>query len=230
MNVAVAVLLGYLVGSVPTSVILGTVFRGIDVREHGSGNAGASNAFRVLGRPLGIAVLLLDVGKGALAAGLLPTILRGLDIAPVLPGDTEIRLLVGGAAIIGHVYSVFLRLRGGKGVGTAAGVLLVIYPLSLGIAVAIFLVILLTTGITSLASLVAALSFPGVTALLGYMGIIETSRAIFVFSVLAVLFLLFTHRENINRLVTGRENRFEGARLIGRLFDRLRGHSRKEDR
>lgn len=223
MTTALAILLGYLLGSVPSSVILGKSVKDIDVREHGSGNAGASNAFRVLGRPLGLAVLLMDVGKGAAAVALIPALLR-LSGAEALPfGYTESKLLLGGAAILGHVYSVFPNFRGGKGVGTAAGVLLVLYPLSLGIAVAIFLVILLVTGITSLASLLAAVSFPGVTALLGYVGVVETSPGIFVFSVLAVLFLLFTHRENIKRLAMGRENRFEGARLIGRLFDRLRG-------
>ncbi|MFP4429740.1 MAG: glycerol-3-phosphate 1-O-acyltransferase PlsY [Spirochaetaceae bacterium] len=223
MILAPAILLAYLLGSVPSSVILGRSVKGIDVREHGSGNAGASNAFRVLGRPLGVAVLLMDAGKGAAAVALIPALLRLSGGAQSVFGDTETRLLLGGAAIIGHVYSVFLNFRGGKGVGTAAGVLVVLYPLSLGIAVAIFVVVLLVTGITSLASLVASLSFPGVAALLGHLGIVETSPALFVFSVLAVLFLLFTHRENIKRLVAGRENRFEGARILGRLFDRFKG-------
>lgn len=223
MTLVLVALLGYLLGSIPSSVLLGRSIKGLDVREHGSGNAGASNAFRVLGRPLGTMVLLMDVGKGAAAVALIP----GLFPAP-LPGHLP-GLLVGGAAILGHVYSVFLKFRGGKGVGTAAGVLLVLYPLSLGIAVGIFVVVLLATGITSLASLIAAVSFPGVTALLGHAGLIETSPAIFLFSVLAVLFLLFTHRENVKRLVAGRENRFEGARLIGRLFDRLKGRRGKGD-
>ncbi len=212
------ILLAYLLGAFPSSVVVGRVAKGIDLRHHGSGNAGASNAFRVLGRGLGAAVLIMDVAKGAAAVTLIPL------IAP----NELIGLFLGAAAILGHVYSPFLRFRGGKGVGTAAGVLLVLYPFPLAIAVSVFVLILLVFGITSLASLIAALSFPAATALLGASGVIETSPSIFVFSVVAVLFLLFTHRENVRRLVRGEENRFEGIRVLGRLFTRLFARDRRD--
>lgn len=207
---ALALLLAYLLGSIPTSIIVGKLFFGLDIREHGSGNAGATNAFRVLGPLPGSVCILVDVGKGSAAvllAGLFPT----GELSTVL-----VQLLAGAAAVAGHMWTVFARFRGGKGVGTAAGMLLAIYPVSLLSAVLVFLIVATTTGYVSLGSITGALSFPVIAVILSATGLREISPTLLVVAVPITLLIVYRHRSNIRRLLRGEENRFEKLMLFRR--------------
>jgi len=188
----------YLLGSVPSSVWLGKWLRGTDLREHGSGNAGATNAFRVLGKPIGMAVLLADMTKGALAVML-------SNFQEIIPEDTDgwmaLRIGLGIAAVTGHVFPVFAGFRGGKGVATLSGIGLAIHPFSALTAMAIYLGVFLITRISALASLTAVISYP-----LWVILVFRTEYlSLKVFSVLVLLLVLVTHRKNIARLVRGQE-------------------------
>jgi glycerol-3-phosphate acyltransferase PlsY len=200
-NVVIAFVLAYLMGSIPTSVWVGKLFHGIDVREHGSGNAGATNVIRVLGWKTGVPVMIVDVGKGWLAASL-PLLLNLSE-----PGSgqlTTLQILTGLTSIIGHVYPVFAGFRGGKGVGTTFGVLLSIHPLLTLSCLGIFLLVLFITGYVSVSSMSAGLAFP----ILLFLIFNTPSQALKIFSVFVAVALIFTHRKNIQRLLKGEESKF----------------------
>jgi len=193
-------MLAYLLGSVPSAVWAGRLFHGIDVREHGSGNAGATNVIRVLGWKTGIPVLLFDMGKGFLAA-MLPKL---LNLAPAgSAGLVNLQILSGLMAIIGHIFPVFAGFRGGKGVAAMFGILLAIHPLLTLACLGVFLLIFLTSGIVSLGSMSAGIAFPVLL-----FSIFETPSFLFkIFSVIVAIALLVTHRKNIRRLIKGEEKR-----------------------
>lgn len=196
-----ALLLAYLAGSVPTSVWAGRLFHGIDVREHGSGNAGATNTIRVLGWKTGIPVLLIDMGKGLLAA-MLPKILHA---AP--PGsDIMLALMIvtGTAAIVGHVYPVYVGFRGGKGVATTFGVLMALQPWLTLTCAGVFLIVLLITGYVSLGSITAGIMFP----VLLFTLFRTQSLLLQIFAVVIAIGLILTHSANIGRLMRGEEKKF----------------------
>jgi glycerol-3-phosphate acyltransferase PlsY len=204
MNTAyiiLAVIGGYLLGSISTAVIAGRIFHGIDVREHGSGNAGATNVIRVLGWKTGIPVMIIDVGKGWLAASL-PVI---FTLAEKGSGTLiALQIVTGMAAIIGHVYPLFAGFRGGKGVGTTFGVLLALHPLLTLSCLGIFLAVLFISGYVSLSSMSAGIAFP-----LFLFTIFDTPSVVFkVFSVIIAIALVVTHRANIRRLLKGEESKF----------------------
>jgi glycerol-3-phosphate acyltransferase PlsY len=187
------VLLGYLAGSIPFGVLLTRWLRGVDVRQGGSGNIGATNVTRVAGKKLGAVVLLLDALKGALPVGL------ALWLLPELP---RAHALVGLAAVLGHVFPVWLKLRGGKGVATALGVLLVLVPAAALAGAATYALVIAAWRVSSIGSLTAGLVAGGVAAL--------TARApeYFLLTATFFLFLLWTHRSNIGRLLRHTERRF----------------------
>lgn len=196
----IAILLAYLLGSIPTAVWLGRAFHGIDVREHGSGNAGATNTIRVLGWSTGIPVLIVDLAKGWVAA-MLPVILKLAPAESALL--TNLQIITGLTAIIGHIFPVFAGFRGGKGVATVFGVLLAIHPLLTLVCMGVFLVVLIITGIVSVSSMIAGIAFPIIL-----MTIFDTSSLIFkIFSVFVAIALLITHRNNIKRLMHGEEKK-----------------------
>ncbi|MFT5143157.1 MAG: glycerol-3-phosphate acyltransferase PlsY [Rhodothermales bacterium] len=210
LSVATIIVLSYLVGSIPGSLSVSKLFYGIELREHGSGNAGATNTFRVLGWKAGVAATIIDVGKGFLAAGLIATI--RFDVIP--PGlgfwqvDTVIRLIAGLAAVTGHMYPVWAGFRGGKGANTSAGVLFALSPVSMSIALVIFALVLFTSRYASLASLAATASFPASIAIRKYALGIETLDASLLFlSLLMAAAIFYAHRANIVRLRTGTESR-----------------------
>lgn len=205
MNILLAVLSGilaYLLGSIPSAVWIGKRFHNIDVREHGSGNAGTSNTIRILGWKTGIPVLLIDLAKGWMAA-MLPVFFNLAEHGSALL--TNMQIIAGIIAIVGHIFPVFAGFRGGKGVASIFGVFLALNPLLTVYCTAIFLVVLLATGIVSLASMNAGVAFPLLLFLL-----FDTPSVMFkVFSIIVGIALLVTHRKNIGRLLRGEE-----ARLI----------------
>lgn len=192
-----AIFIAYLVGSFPTSIIVGKVLQGIDIREYGSGNAGGTNAIRVLGWKLGIFVMAVDVFKGIVAV---------LWIAPFAFGTVSldpqtIRLIAGCAAIIGHIWTIFAGFRGGKGVATGAGVLLVLYPLPLLVCLAIFFLVLLISRTVSVSSMSAAVAFPVVLSVFRYVLERPVPDSLYYFGFVIPVLIIFTHRSNIRELL-----------------------------
>lgn len=197
LGYAIALAAGYLLGSVPTGFLVARS-RGIDLRLVGSGNIGATNAMRVLGKGPGLLVLLVDAAKGALAC------LLGPWLVATTVGAAEAdwpRIAAGVGAILGHNFTCWLRFKGGKGVATSAGALLVLMPAALGICLAMWVAVLAVSRIVSLASITAALALPVAVWALGYSGPLQA-----VALVLAVL-AVHRHRSNIRRLWRGEEPR-----------------------
>lgn len=194
---ALGLLLAYLMGSIPAAYIAGRAIRGIDLRQHGSGNLGATNVMRVMGAKVGTAVLLFDAAKGVLPVLVLPALL-GVE------GSTWWAIGYGIAAIVGHVRPVFLLGRGGgKGVATAAGVFGALAFLPLLFSAIAFIAVVLATGYVSLGSLIAALVFP-----LAVIVASGTITPVFLAGAAMAGFVFWTHRANIGRLRRGEEHRF----------------------
>lgn len=193
-------LISYLLGSIPTSVWIGKVFYGIDVREHGSGNAGATNTFRVLGKRAGVPVLVFDTLKGWLAV-MMPVWFLSAGDSPVL--FENFRVLCGTAAVIGHVFPLFAGFRGGKGVATLLGVAAGMQPLAALICIGLFLMVLLLTHYVSLGSILASL-FYGLFLLL-----VDKVHhdATIIFAIMIPVLVILTHTKNIRRLIEGNESR-----------------------
>jgi glycerol-3-phosphate acyltransferase PlsY len=223
LSFAAIVILGYLVGSIPGSVWTGKLLYGVDVRDFGSGNAGATNVFRVLGWKAGVAATLVDVGKGLFAAGVVGTMIR-IDPFPTLPFwsiDTVTKMVAGMAAVAGHMFPVFAGFRGGKGVNTAGGVLFAITPVSMGISVAVFAIVLGWKRYVSLASISAVVAFPTSVGVRKYaLGIDSLDASLFILSIIIAAGIIYAHRSNIKRLAMGAESRigsFRPARgMLGR--------------
>jgi glycerol-3-phosphate acyltransferase PlsY len=197
--IAVLILIAYLLGSIPTSVWIGKAFFNIDVREFGSGNAGATNTFRVLGKSAGIPVLIIDILKGTAAVAL--AYFSGFDY-----GSDEfinLQLGLGIAALMGHIFPVFAGFRGGKGVATILGIVVCIVPISCSVGLVVFLIVLLSTRIVSLSSITAGICFPIIlNVILG-----NTNPILTVFSIVVACLLVITHRKNIRRLLKNQESR-----------------------
>jgi glycerol-3-phosphate acyltransferase PlsY len=215
---ALDLVIAYLIGAFPSSVVLGRILRGIDVRQAGSGNAGATNAWRVLGWRIGLAVMLLDVAKGAVAAAAVPRIASsGLPVSLAAAS-----IFCGLAAVLGHVFPVYIGFRGGRGVATAAGMLVAVAPIPVAIAAGVFLLAVTASGWVSLGSLLGAWAAPVAAALL------PTSRdglsyplLVGLTSALAVL-ITVTHRGNLRRLLRGDEAKFPRLQVWRRLARRPR--------
>lgn len=199
-HVVIALVGSYLVGAIPTSYLVGRLFRGIDLREHGSRNLGATNLYRVLGWRYAVPVGLFDVAKGAL-----PVLILG----PLGPAGGLFPLACGITAVLGHVFSIFVGFRGGKGVATGAGVVLAVAPGAVAVAFAVWAVLVYATGYVSVGSICGAVAYPVAVYLLHadqrpYIGVhIGLATAI-----------VWFHRANIRRLLNGTENRF-GRRASG---------------
>lgn len=194
-------LVSYLLGSISFSILAGHLLKGIDVREHGSGNAGATNTFRVLGKKAGITVLILDVLKGFLAVNLV----WFTDYHPNTEMYINIQLALGIAAVLGHVFPVYVGFRGGKGVATLLGFMIAVFPQAAIISIAVFLITLLFTKYVSLGSIVAGLFFP--------FGVYFLSQTVLptmmIFAIFVPVVLITTHQRNIERLIRGEENKIK---------------------
>lgn len=190
MLILVLIILGYLIGSIPSALIVGKIGYGVDVREHGSGNLGGTNAFRTLGKKAGIIVMTADIVKGVLAAAL-----------PVFSGmDSTYALVAGIPAILGHCYPIFAGFRGGKAVATSAGVLLFVTPIGVLTAVIVFLITLYLSKYVSLSSIMAAVW-------VHMYQIFWSSKWMSLFTFFLLLFILYVHRRNIERIVTDSERK-----------------------
>ena len=194
------ILIAYLLGSFPSAILIGKIFYKIDVREFGSGNAGATNTFRVLGKKAGLPVLFLDVLKGFLSVNLITF----LDLIPFsIDGIFELQLTFGIAAVIGHLFPVFTGFRGGKGIATLLGILIGIHPTAAICSSLVFIIIFLIFKFVSLASIIASLSFP----ILIYLLSDSTPNSLIIFSIFVPVLSLITHQKNIERLVRGEETK-----------------------
>ena len=199
----------YLIGSIPTAVWYGEGFFGIDVRHHGSGNAGATNVFRVLGKRAGTVVMLVDVLKGYTAT-IMATLLWYTGVITATEMLT-FKIVFGLLAVIGHLYPVFAQFKGGKGVASLLGMVLAIHPEMALVCIGIFLLVVIASQYVSLGSILAALAFP-VLLLLRIFGEKE-SPLLIVFGFIVFLMVVLTHQKNIGRLLRGQENRTVLIRL-----------------
>lgn len=200
--IAIGVVLAYLLGSLPSAVWLGQAYFGIDIREYGSGNAGATNTFRVLGRKAGIMVMALDIFKG-LTAVTLATVWMQLGFIPE-PQLVTFKLVFGIGAVIGHIFPIYVGFKGGKGVATLLGMVLGINPLAAGICAAVFAIVLLITRYVSLGSILGTISFP-LTLL--WTNMEPNDDLLIVFGFAFSLVVLYTHKKNILRILNGTENK-----------------------
>ncbi len=216
ISLILIMLIAYLMGSIPTSIIVGKLTKGIDIREYGSGNAGGTNAFRVLGWQAGLFVSIFDVFKG-FAATYWVSQLR-FDPLP-FENQSMIMILAGVAAILGHTFTVFAGFRGGKGVATGAGLIIAIAPLSVILCLLTFALLLFSTGIVSISSISAAIMLPISLWLVAVIRHQPIDTTLLVFSLIIPLFIIFTHRTNLQRLLHGTENRFENL-ILWRKFHR----------
>ena len=189
----------YLLGSIPSAVWFGKLLFGIDVREQGSKNAGATNTVRVLGWKAGLPVLIVDILKGFAAVNL-------ARISTYFSGTTnfvDLQLVLGGFAVLGHIYPIFAGFRGGKGVACMFGIILAIAPLPTLIALGIFLVTLFTTKYVSLSSIISGSTFPFLV-----MFVFKTTiQSLIIFSLIVAILLLLTHQKNIERLIRKEESK-----------------------
>lgn len=192
-----ALLGAYLLGSIPTAVWVGKRFYNIDVREYGSGNAGATNVFRVLGKKAGIPVLLIDVIKGFLAVGL-------AYLTKYSVGSNQfinLQLVLGIASLVGHIFPLFASFRGGKGIATLLGIIIAVYPYAAMISIVLFLIVFLISGYVSLGSMTAAVAFPIIVIF-----VFNThTPSLIIFSILITIMVLITHQKNIERLLRSEE-------------------------
>ena len=188
------VFVSYLIGSIPSSYIAGRLVRNIDLRQHGSGNLGATNAFRVLGARVAGLVMVADMAKGFVPAALFALWDRSDAWAWALA--------YGAAAILGHVFSIYMNFRGGKGVATASGVFLALSPVAVSVALCAWLATLFASRMVSLASICGAL------VLIPTLLVTESRDEVQYLGVSVALFVIFAHRANIGRILRGEEHRF----------------------
>jgi glycerol-3-phosphate acyltransferase PlsY len=199
MALFLLIVFAYLVGSIPSAVWLGKRFYKIDVREFGSGNAGATNTFRVLGKKAGIVVLVCDILKGSLSV-----LLAFLSSYNVNSNQfVNLQLALGIAAVVGHVFPVFAGFRGGKGVATILGIVICLTPITSALGLIVFLTVLILTRYVSLSSIMAGISYP---ILLKFI-LKNDNQTLFIFSIFVAILLVITHKKNISRLLKKQESR-----------------------
>ncbi len=189
----------YVLGSIPTAVWIGKGFFKIDVREHGSGNAGFSNSLRVLGPKAGIPVLIIDVAKGFAAVYLASKV----DLGDSKMAQELVPIVYGVLALLGHLLPLFAKFKGGKGVATGLGIVLALFPMAAVYALVVFLIVIFTFRMMSLGSMLASISLP-ISVFISH----NTEQPILLgFSIFIALMIIFTHRSNIKRIIEGKENR-----------------------
>ncbi|MCF8296437.1 MAG: glycerol-3-phosphate 1-O-acyltransferase PlsY [Saprospiraceae bacterium] len=200
LEVIAGIIIAYLIGSIPTSVWLGRIFHGIDVREHGSGNAGATNTIRVLGLKTGIPVLVIDGFKGWFS----------IHLAYFIGGNNfendafiNYQIALGIAAFLGHVFPIFAGFRGGKGIATLTGVLIALFLKPFLVILGLFIIIFILTRYVSLGSILCSIAFPFIVIFIFHI----TTPSLIVFSIIIAVFVPYTHKSNIKRLLKGEESK-----------------------
>ncbi len=203
--IAVSIIVAYLLGAIPTAYIFGRALKGIDIREHGSGNVGATNVARTVGKVPGIIVFIIDFSKGTIAVTLIPAVLRRF-----IPGLAEsygfVYILLGAAAISGHIWTCFLRFRGGKGVATTAGVMAGLSPWIFLSCLGIWIIVFAIWKYVSLASIIAATALPILALATG------KKMSFIIFCAVLCLVGVYVHRANIKRLIQGTESKIIKAK------------------
>lgn len=212
LPLAAVVVLSYLIGSIPTSIIMTKLLRGVDIRDFGSGNAGGTNVIRVLGMKAGVTVIIIDIIKGYIATMIVTKLMYGpFPFNNLTPFEdiTLVRIIAGCSAILGHIWTAFGGFRGGKGIATAGGVLVGLAPIELLVALAVFIFVFLPSRYVSLGSISAAVAFP--LAMLARHNVFHANltgyHTLIFFSIGISLLLIYTHRSNIKRLLAGEEKR-----------------------
>ncbi len=196
-------LLAYLIGAFPSAVWLGRTFYNTDVREYGSGNAGATNTFRTLGAKAGVPVLLMDILKGWLAVNLVYFVTDNQLLSD--EKFFELKLVFGIAAVIGHLFPVYTGFRGGKGIATMLGFMLGIYWQAALLSALVFVITFLISKYVSLSSIIASLAFPFIVIVI--LGINNANTSLIIFSIFVPILSLITHQKNIERLIRREENK-----------------------
>lgn len=200
LNIALGVITTYLIGSFPTSYLIGKL-KGVDIRRRGSGNVGATNVLRVVGKLPALITLVIDIAKGVVAV----TIVAALCYTPEMPINFSIfRSLLGLTAVLGHIWSIFLKFKGGRGVATSCGVFVILLPKEIAVAAIVFLLAVLLTKYVSVGSLLLALTVPVCAALWG------ESIELVILSVTICIILSYRHKVNIKRLLIRSENKIGG--------------------
>ena len=194
--------LAYLLGSIPSAVWIGRAWHGVDVRQHGSKNAGATNTFRVLGKSAGITVLLIDIVKGFLAV-YLPVLIFSHSTELSKEALIQLQIICAITAVLGHVFPLFANFKGGKGVATSLGVIIGIHPASAGICLCLFLIIFILTKYVSFGAICAAIAFPFVLVYIFK----ATDFWLILFSVILSCAVVIAHKKNIGRLLKGEESK-----------------------
>lgn len=206
MTILAGILISYLLGAIPVGLIVARLAGVGDIRRHGSGNIGATNVWRTAGFKVAIWVFILDIGKGVAAVLLGRYIATAYSVAPF--AIEHFMVLCGIAAILGNVFPIFLAFKGGKGVNTSLGVMATLLPLQTAIAFAVFLIVVLTTRFISLGSILAGVTLATVVIVQRVMFDMPIADVYVAVSLLLAVLVIFTHRQNIVRLVSGTENRF----------------------
>jgi len=213
INLLAIIIISYLLGSIPNSIILSKMAKGIDIREHGSGNAGGTNVIRVLGFKLGLSVIFLDALKGALAVVVVARLFSGsMPFHNATPFDdfTLIQIIAGVAAVVGHIWTIFAGFKGGKGIATALGMLLFLVTVDMLIALGVFIIVVSISRYVSLGSIMAAIAVP--LTLIVRENIfhvdIQGYQILLPFIAFLSVLVIFTHRKNISRLLQGSESKF----------------------
>lgn len=211
LEIILAIIIAYLLGSIPSAVWAGKVFHGIDVRTVGSGNAGATNTIRTLGLKTGIPVLLFDILKSYVAV-FLAYKLNGTELTSNQFAIYQI--ILGSIAVLGHVFPIFAGFKGGKGVASLVGVVIALYPMAFLVILGCFILIMVITSIVSVSSIISAILFPFVAIFI--FG--EDQLPLVILAIAIAIFIPITHKANIQRLLTGTEKKFDfGKNRINKI-------------
>lgn len=213
--------ISYLLGSIPSAIWVGKIFKGVDVREHGSGNAGTTNTFRVLGWPSGVTVFSLDFMKGFVASFWVSALAWGMFAGPLSPPNWEVdaflKISCGFFAVLGHLFPIFANFKGGKGAATACGMLFGIEPISITISAIIFVVTILFTRYVSLASILGSFFYPISLLIMRYQFGMEkiVDGSVLIFSIIVASGIIIKHKSNIQRLIAGTESKVGKSKKTG---------------
>ncbi|MEQ9307942.1 MAG: glycerol-3-phosphate 1-O-acyltransferase PlsY [Balneolaceae bacterium] len=215
LSTVTVLLMSYILGSVPSAIWVGKIFKGVDVREHGSGNAGTTNTFRVLGVPFGITVFVMDFMKGfipsfwfsLLAFELVTGVFSGPLAPPAWDVESFLKIFCGLMAVVGHMFPIFANFKGGKGAATACGMLFGIEPVSISISFTVFGIVLLVSKYVSLASIISTALYPITLIIMRYVLGIYVDGSIIIFGAIVSFGIIYKHKSNIERLRAGTESK-----------------------